>query len=85
MVEVRESIQKFAECMEKKMRRMDSEKGDSWKDMSIEQLEFVLDEEEWEYLKAREGIDGNPMEELIDRANVEMMLFHKFDERRKED
>ena len=72
---MRAEIQEFAEAMEKEMQRHDPEKGDSWKSMPIKDLEEILDGVIEDYRYAGDYWEG--MEELIDVANIAMMLWHR--------
>ena len=73
---MREEIKEFAEEMEKVMQKHDRYKKDSWKTCNLEYLEKKLVEEykEWK--------DGNVLcplkNEVVDIANVCMMLFHRY-------
>lgn len=80
-MELRKDVRIFAEEMEYELRRHDPKKGDSWKDMSPFELIFLLDKE---YLELdREWIAGDKKrmrEELIDLANIAMMVWHRLGE-----
>jgi len=78
----RREIQEFAEAMEEVMQKHDAEKGDSWKSMPLHTLEHLLLSEvrEWNASRLRH-IDGenHPKEkEVIDIANIAMMLWHRY-------
>lgn len=71
---VREEIKEFAIAMEEIMRKHDSEKGSSWKNLPVEYLLLKLQEE---YGEASVDVAKNPLE-LVDLANVSMMLYHRY-------
>lgn len=82
----RPEIIEFAEAMEKVMSRNDKEKGDSWKTCDMDFLVNKLKEEirEWEEdndYNERYGLSPADMEELVDIANVCMMLFQRIKEK----
>jgi len=62
---MRAEIQEFA-----------AKKGDSWKSMPIKDLEEILDGVIEDYRYAGDYWEG--MEELIDIANITMMLWHRY-------
>jgi len=72
---MRKEIKEFAEVMEKEMQRHDPKKGDSWKSMPIEGLKDILEGAIEDYRYA--GDYWEEMEELIDIANLAMMLWHR--------
>ena len=72
--DIRAEIMLFAEEMERVMRKHDAEKGDSWKNIPTEYLLLKLQEE---YGEASVDTQKNPME-LVDLANVAMMLFYRY-------
>ena len=59
--------------MEQKLSKKDDEKGDSWKEMSIEELQVLLDKETQEYNEADN--DYAKAKKMIDRLNIAMMMF----------
>jgi len=68
---MRKEIELFAMAMEATMCRHDKNKGDSWKSCEIDFLKDKLIEEFDEYQSS-----GNK-HELVDIANVCMMLFNR--------
>ena len=73
---MREEIEEFAEEMEKVMQKHDRYKKDSWKTCKLDYLEKKLVEE---YKEWKDGTKGIPaMDELVDIANVCMMLYHRY-------
>jgi len=68
---IRPDILSFAKKMELVMKRHDFVKGDSWKDIDEEYLWRKLKEEFDEAMASRFS------EELIDLANVCMMLYYR--------
>jgi hypothetical protein len=79
---LREEIKEFAEEMERIMKENDEDKGDSWRDCSVEFLINKLWEEieEFKHIVSPHIIyekDNLPEKELTDIANVCMMLFHR--------
>lgn len=72
--DIRAEIMLFAEEMERVMRKHDAEKEDSWKYVSVDYLLLKLQEE---YGEVSVDTQKNPME-LVDLANVAMMLFHRY-------
>lgn len=89
-MEIRSEIEKFAEVMETKMRKMDDVKSDSWKDVNLPRLRggLSLEIEEWKRtLNEEEGNNINEEnEELVDIANFCCMVFsrNKLDEKTEE-
>ena len=73
---MRPEVEQFAEEMEEVMQKHDAEKGDSWKSMPIKDLEEILEGVIEDYRYA--GDYWEEMEELIDIANVAMMLWHRY-------
>jgi hypothetical protein len=75
---LREEIKDFADAMELVLRKHDKEKGDSWKDMSPFDLLYILEKE---YLELDgEWVEGDKERmraELIDVANIAMMIWHR--------
>ena len=69
--EIRKEILEFAEQMEMVMQENDGDKGDSWKNLSIDFLDEKIDEEFYEWFESGDKA------ELIDIANVAMMLWHR--------
>jgi predicted house-cleaning noncanonical NTP pyrophosphatase (MazG superfamily) len=69
---MRDEIKEFTEEMERIMSKHDEKKGDSWKVMTIYQLENKLEEEYIEYMGKED--------ELVDLANICMMLYHRLGE-----
>jgi len=84
--EIRKEIMEFAKEMERIMQQNDSKKGDSWKHMNIVALEIKLDEEiaEWKEVRHKLQNIDKKMKELIDMANVCMMLWHRLKEMKNE-
>lgn len=76
---MRDEIKEFAEKMEEVMKEHDDEKGDSWKDMPTPLLGEYLEEEfnEWKWTRGKYGRKGQG--ELLDIANMCMMLYHTID------
>jgi len=77
MVLLRDEVRKFADEMEKELRRHDPEKGDSWKELDIVRLDGLLAKA---YLCWGYGPEKNRRDELIDLANIAMMLWHRLGE-----
>jgi len=75
---MRKEIKEFAEEMERVMQENDAIKRNSWKNLPISYLEHKLIEEyqEWYLLS---NIKNNK-KELIDIANICMMLWHRYKE-----
>ena len=71
-VNVRPELYDFVIAMEKKLQEREEKYGESWKHMSIVDLEDKLQEEINEF---DEAIDSWP--ELVDIANVCMMLWNR--------
>ncbi len=71
MEKIRCEILEFAKEMEKIMKKHDKKKGDTWKTVSINFLKGKLIEEFDEYI-VYENTD-----ELVDIANICMMLWHR--------
>ena len=68
--EIREEIMFFAQAMEDIMRKNDKEKGDSWKNMSHNELQNLLLGE------FKESQDENAkIKEWVDIANICMMIY----------
>ena len=72
---VRPEIEEFALAMEQMMSMHDGRKGDSWKTCDLNHLQKKLLEEFAEYIYPDEEcfVDA----ELIDIANICMMLYHR--------
>jgi hypothetical protein len=68
---IRPEIMEFAEEMEKKMASHDRERGESWKQCSLEYLRARLSEEVIESY-----VPNADPREVIDVANFCMMIFH---------
>lgn len=62
-------VEIFASFMDSVLNRNQKEKGDSWKTISIDDLDMKLQEEISEYNQSKDK------SELVDIANVCMMLF----------
>ena len=77
-MKIRKEIMDFALVMEKVMRLHDRYKKDSWKECKLSYLEKKLIEEYKEWNDA--GKECPAKNEVIDIANVCMMLFHRYDE-----
>ena len=79
---MRKKIKDFAEAMEEVMQKHDAEKRNSWKSMQLHTLEHLLLSEVREWNANRLGhIDGvnHPKEkEVIDIANIAMMLWYRY-------
>lgn len=73
---MREDLEKFALEMEKILLKHDKKKGDSWKTCDIKYLENKLEEEfrEWK----NTSVPLNKGVEVIDIANICMMLWHRY-------
>ena len=73
---MREDLEEFVEEMEKVLSKHDKEKGDSWKTCDKEFLENKLKEEfrEWK----NTAVPLNKGVEVIDIANICMMLWHRY-------
>ena len=68
---MRPEIELFAQAMENTMKKHDKKKGDSWKTCDILFLEDKLIKEVEEYLDSRDK------KELVDIANMCMMLYNR--------
>jgi len=79
---MRKSIKEFAEQMEKVMQMHDRYKKDSWKTCKVEYLEKKLVEEYKEWQDITMGC--NAKDEVIDIANICMMLYHRYNSGLKE-
>lgn len=83
---IRPDVLKFAYAMEMTLRKHDAKKGDSWKSCEISFLEQKLDEEYKEYVNESakfyhwEPVSETAAFELIDIANMAMMLWHRKDD-----
>ncbi len=73
-MKIRPEILEFAEQMEKTMSRHDPQKGDSWKRMSIKQITNLFHKEIIEFREAKPDYRHH---EIIDIANIGMMLWHR--------
>jgi predicted house-cleaning noncanonical NTP pyrophosphatase (MazG superfamily) len=71
-MKVREEMKPFIRAMERKMKKNDSEKGDSYKTCSIGYLEDKLLEEVKEYFEKRNR------NELPDISNICWMLYERW-------
>lgn len=77
-MKIRKEIMEFAENMERVMRYHDDEKGNSWKDLDLSELERKLIEEMAEVMTIISKDDIMSYgDELFDVANVCMMLQHE--------
>ena len=72
MKNVREEMKPFIRAMERKMKKNDPTKGDSWKNCSITFLEDKLVEEFKEYFEKRDK------KELPDISNICWMLYERW-------
>lgn len=84
---MREAVQDFAEAMEKKLAEKDEAYGDSWKTCDINFLHSRLMREVEEFEEDYHGVmvfheDEETTKELVDVANVCMMLYHRIREER---
>jgi hypothetical protein len=74
---LRPEVREFADEMERELRKHDLKKGDSWKTMDEVVLSYMLTDV-WDKL---DDLDHeNPEQEcseLIDLANIAMMLWHR--------
>ena len=73
--ETDKGFNRFVESMKLKLDLNQEEKGDSWIDCNINYLENKLLEEIGEYLD--ESRHGKKSQELVDIANMCMMLHHR--------
>ena len=84
---VRPEIVEFAIEMEMVMEEHDSKKGDSWKEPSKTDIDFLyskLAEEFAEVIAAEHGYgEKGVTKELLDLANITMMLFHRISESKR--
>jgi len=71
-----QGINEFTEAMNNVLDKHQKEKGDSWVDCDIDFLLFKLDEEIKEFKEANRPIAK--AEELVDVANVCMMLYNRY-------
>lgn len=71
MAGIRWEIMVFAEVMEKVMTKHDLVKGDSWKEMSFDELQKRLLEE----VEETERFTAT-LSEWVDVANICMMIYH---------
>lgn len=73
-------LREFADEMERELRKHDPKKGDSWRTMG----EVVLYEQLVDVFEKLENLDHkNPRQErseLVDLANLAMMLWHRLKE-----
>jgi NTP pyrophosphatase (non-canonical NTP hydrolase) len=79
---IRPEILQFAQQMELIMRKHDGNKGDSWKTCNVKFLISKLDEEYYEFFREtahKSGISESCAGELVDVANVAMMLWNRKD------
>lgn len=77
MVLVRREIKAFAFQMEMEMRRHDPKKGDSWKTMNLGELRTLFSKSHRNWLWS---LTDNERHQLIDIANLAMMLWHRMEE-----
>ena len=77
----RKELREFAAAMELELQRHDPLKGDSWKRMNHNQLTFMLGTVIGRFHKLTTlTLDPAQMRaELVDMANVAMMLYHRLD------
>jgi len=68
---MRKEVTHFASQMERVLKKHDKTKGDSWKEMPYRTLRVLLDKEVEEYVGSRSP------EELVDIANLCMMLYYR--------
>ena len=79
---LRPEVREFADEMERELRRHDPKKGDSWKSMDYvtlyDGLVSVIDKLD----DLEHGIETHKQErsELVDLANLAMMLWHRLKE-----
>lgn len=81
---MRDELEIFVIEMENKLKQKDVEYGDSWKTMPLDKLMFRLKQEyrEWEETgmindRGTPAMVDYSKEELVDIANVCMMLYHR--------
>lgn len=79
---MRRVVQDFAEAMEKKLAEKDAEYGTTWTTCSIEFLYDRLMREIEEFKEEYHGVPvfietEESIKELVDIANVAMMLYHR--------
>ena len=79
---IRDEIMEFAYAMETILSKHDKEKGDSWKECPLWYLESKLKEEMDELLSC---VEKQEQQELIDIANIVMMLWHRKKKQREID
>ncbi|AKB51762.1 hypothetical protein MSBRW_2509 [Methanosarcina barkeri str. Wiesmoor] len=80
--DIRLEILGFAAAMERTMRKHDPEKGESWMYCDLEFLINKLKEEFEEVITSIDGeqspkISKNTIDELVDLANIAMMLRYR--------
>jgi len=80
--DIRPEILGFAAAMERTMRKHDLKKGDSWTDCDIEFLITKLKEEFGEVITSIDSeqspkISKDTIDELVDLANIAMMLRYR--------
>jgi len=80
MLRLRPEVREFAEAMERKLRKNDAERGNSWK---ISPMSYLLERLEDEVRELRNAIlDGNTfiLPEAADVGNFVMMIIDRYDE-----
>ena len=75
MPRIRPELKEFMLACEAELKRHDAIKGDSWKNMSLRELEGLFNEHYAEWLNTLEG--DYLAEGYIDIANLAMMLWHR--------
>ena len=80
--EVRDEIMELAMEMERIMRKHDETKGDSWKEMPIEDLRMLVSQElnEWYSAISRQSISDERYE-IVDAIITLMMVRHRLGEK----
>jgi hypothetical protein len=74
---LRDEVKDFANAMERVLLANDEEKGDSWKAMPLATLRTLLDREIMEWGAARQNYITIEKKELLDIANMAMMVYHR--------
>jgi hypothetical protein len=76
MMETQEALNEFAKAMSRTLDENQEKKGDSWNDCDLQFLLNKLDEEIKEFKDELKPLAK--AEELVDVANICMMLYHRY-------
>jgi hypothetical protein len=81
---MRKELLSFSEIMEEKLKLKDEIYGDSWKEMNLGELRSRLMREVEEWLVWSQKYDSTEeMREIIDIANISMMLYFRLEQQEK--